>query len=145
MKCFIASDHAGFLAKTKSILFLKNKGFEVVDLGTDDEERVDYPDFAQKLCKELIKEKQKAFGVLICGTGIGMSVAANRFKQIRAALCHDKQSAILAREHNDANVLCFGARNNETQVQEEILEAFFSSNFQEGRHQQRVEKIELFE
>ncbi len=142
MKFYIATDHAGFNIKAKVIDILNKLGCEVVDLGPDNSDRVDYPDFAHKLCDEVLNDTG-SFGVLICGTGIGMSLAANKHKGIRAALCHDAYTAQMAREHNDANVLCFGERVVGLGVIESICKAFVESSFEGGRHQNRVEKIEV--
>lgn len=138
MKIFIASDHAGFFLKQFLIEELSKLDFTPVDLGCDSAEKsVDYPDYAKKLCKKLKTE----FGILICGSGIGISIAANRFKHIRAALCHDKKSAELARAHNDANVLCLGARVVKNKSALAITKAFLSSKFEGARHERRVKKL----
>ena len=113
-----------------------------MDFGCYSSESVDYPDFAHKLCKEVLKDKNSK-GILICGTGLGMSMAANKFDGIRAALCHNEYSASMAREHNDANVLCMGARVVGFGVAESIVEAWLNSSFEGGRHQQRVNKLEI--
>ena len=138
-RVFIASDHGGLPLKS---LLLQELG-DAVDLGTNNKDSVDYPDFAQKLCREvLLHANEKALGVLICGTGIGVSIAANRFSGIRAALCHDVTTAKLARLHNDANVLCLGARVIGPVVAAECLHAFLNTAFEGGRHIKRIEKIE---
>jgi len=142
VKYFIATDHAGIEFKAFIKKVLETKGIEVEDLGPFDTNRVDYPDFAHKLCKEVLKDKNSK-GILICGTGIGMSIAANKNKGIRAALCHDAYTAQMAREHNDANVLCMGARVVGFGVAESIVEAWLNSSFEGGRHQQRVNKLEI--
>ncbi len=142
MKFFIATDHAGVNIKPSVIKLLEDMGHEVIDLGPKDNTRVDYPDFAHKLSYEVLANKG-SHGVLICGTGIGMSLAANKHKGIRAALCHDAYTAIMARAHNDANVLCFGERVVGLGVIESILEGWCKTNFEGGRHAQRVEKIEI--
>lgn len=139
-KIFIASDHAGFELKNELKTILSNLGHEVIDLGTNDgKTSVDYPDFAHLMAKNLAS---KCYGVLICGTGIGISIAANRHQNIRCALCHDEFTARLAREHNDANVIAFGARVIGAGVAGEMLKVFFSTEFQGGRHERRVGKIE---
>jgi len=140
MKFYIATDHAGYNLKDFVIEYLRSKNHEVIDLGPDSDERVDYPDFAKKLSKSVVADKG-SFGVLICGTGIGMSIAANKVDGIRAALCHDAYTAAMSREHNDANVLCFGERVVGRGVVESILEAFCTHKFAGGRHLKRVEKI----
>jgi len=140
MKFYIATDHAGYNLKDFVIEYLRSKNHEVIDLGPDSDERVDYPDFAKKLSQRVVADKG-SFGVLICGTGIGMSIAANKVDGIRAALCHDAYTAAMSREHNDANVLCFGERVVGRGVVESILEAFCTHKFAGGRHLKRVEKI----
>jgi ribose 5-phosphate isomerase B len=136
----IATDHHGIEIKSKIIAFLKSKGHTVLDLGPFSNEPVDYPDYAQKLCKN-ISDSLSEFGILICGTGIGMSIAANRHSYIRAALCTNIFMAERARAHNNANILILG---NQISSEEEILvivEKFFSSPFEGGRHAQRLAKI----
>ncbi len=142
MKFFIATDHAGVNIKPNIVDILEKMGHEVVDLGPKDNTRVDYPDFAHKLCLEVLANKE-THGILICGTGIGMSLSANKHKGIRAALCHDAYTAQMARAHNDANVLCFGERVVGLGVAESILNGWCQTNFEGGRHTQRVAKIEL--
>ncbi len=142
MKYFIATDHAGFAIKENVKQMLHDLGHEVEDLGTDSAERVDYPDFAHKLARAVLAN-EGSFGVLICGTGIGMSLAANKHRGIRAALCHDAYTAQMARAHNDANVLCFGERVVGLGVVESILKAWNATPFEGGRHAGRVAKLEL--
>lgn len=139
MKIFIASDHAGIDLKSSVIEHIKDK-FEVIDLGPTSSDSVDYPDFAKKVCESVLKEK--ALGVLICGTGVGMSMSANKFKGIRASLCSDTFSAKMTRMHNDANVLCLGARVLGLGLALDIVDTWFENTFQEGRHKRRVDKIE---
>ena len=141
MKFYIATDHAGLDLKDYTVELLKQKGHEVVDLGPYDKERVDYPDYANKVCEAVLADKE-AQGILICGSGIGMSMAANRHHGIRAALCHDAYTAMVARGHNDANVLCFGERIVGKGVAESILDAWIAGSFEGGRHEGRVAKIE---
>ncbi len=143
MKYFIGTDHAGFLVKPFVIEFLEKKGIEVEDLGTYSTESVDYPDFAHKVAKAVL-DNEGSKGILICGTGIGMSLAANKHKGIRAALCHDAYTAEMARRHNNANILCFGERVVGKGVIESILNAWLNAKFEGGRHQRRVEKIDNF-
>lgn len=141
MKAFIASDHAGFETKEKIIAFAKkNLDIEFKDLGTKKPERVDYPDFASKLSESLIDEPGH-LGVLVCGSGQGMAMRANKYKHVRAALCWSEDSAKLSREHNDANVLCIGARLTQDEEIYKILTTFFSTDFEGGRHADRVAKI----
>lgn len=133
-KIYIASDHAGFDLKA----FLIKKFPTLIDLGTDSAESVDYPDFAKKLGQEI---QEGDFGILICGSGVGISIAANRFKNIRAALCLNEKIAELARRHNDANVLCLGARLINEEKAIEIIEKFLATKFEGGRHIERVKKL----
>ncbi len=121
---------------------LTSLGHDVLDLGTDNLKSVDYADFAHALAAK-VASGEVAFGVLICGSGIGVSIAANRHAKVRAALCSEPVSASLARLHNDANVLCIGARIVGSSVAEAIVRAFAQTTFEGGRHQKRVEKIEL--
>lgn len=142
MKYCVASDHAGVALKAFVGEWLCSEGFEVKNLGTDTEERVDYPFYAQKLV-QVVLQNQDYRGILICGSGIGMSIAANRFDGIRAALCHDSYTAELARRHNNANVLCLGARVLGLGVVEAILRSFIYTDFEGGRHINRIEQIEF--
>ncbi len=136
----IASDHAGFLMKEKVKIFLNKSKIKSLDLGTFSEERVDYPDYAKKLA--LSVKKKSSFGILICGSGIGVSIAANRFKKIRAAVCYNQLSASLARKHNNANVLCLGARLISLKNVQKIVYTFISTKFEGGRHINRVKKLD---
>lgn len=140
MQFFIASDHAGFTLKGSVLGILEQMGHKVTDLGPMDAERVDYPDFANTLCEKVLST-QGSFGILICGSGIGMSIAANRHKGIRAALCTEPYSATMSRVHNDANVLCLGARVVGIGIVESILKSFCEGTFEGGRHTCRVEKL----
>jgi ribose 5-phosphate isomerase B len=143
MKIYIATDHAGVVIKDDVKSILKRLGCQVIDLGPATTKRVDYTEFAHKLSKELLKDIG-SFGILICGTGIGMSLAANKHSGIRAALCHDAYTAKMAREHNNANILCFGQRVVGLGTIESMLEAWVGSKFAEGRHANRVQMIEQF-
>ena len=136
----IASDHAGVELKEVLKSEATALGFSVTDLGPSDITSVDYPDYAKKLC-EWIKTNTAAKGVLICGSGIGMSISANRFPHIRAALCHDGLSATLTRKHNDANVLCIGARLIGVDTAKDMLKQFLTTEFEGGRHQKRIDKL----
>jgi len=140
MKFYIATDHAGLDLKDYTVELLREKGHEVVDLGPFSKDRVDYPDFAIKVCESVLSDSTSQ-GILICGSGIGMSMAANRHSGIRAALCHDAYTATVARGHNDANVLCFGERIVGRGVAESILDAWIAGSFDGGRHTNRVAKI----
>ena len=135
---FIACDHGGF--PLKNHLIKKFPKIQWLDLGTHSEERVDYPDYATKLCQK-IKDKPEARGVLICSSGQGMAMRANKYSHIRAALVWSKESTCLAREHNNANVLCFGARLLKFELAEELLSLFLKTAFEGGRHTHRVEKL----
>jgi ribose 5-phosphate isomerase B len=141
LKFYIATDHAGIDLKDYTVELLKEKGHEVIDLGPFSKDRVDYPDYAIKVSESVLKDPTSE-GILICGSGIGMSMAANRYTGIRAALCHDAYTAKVARGHNNANILCFGERIVGRGVAESILDSWIASNFDGGRHSGRVEKIE---
>ncbi len=141
MKFFIGSDHAGFTLKAKLIAHLKQAGHEVEDVGTHSETSCDYADYAHPLCQAVLANADTR-GILICGSGIGMSMTANRYPGIRAALCHNSLEARLTREHNDANVLVLGARILGEDLAKDILDAFLRGTFAGGRHQARVAKIE---
>ncbi|MCK9478077.1 MAG: ribose 5-phosphate isomerase B [Firmicutes bacterium] len=136
----IGSDHGGFKLKGELKNFLEEKGKTVIDCGVFNEESVDYPDIAQLVCNRLF-EKKASFAVLICGTGIGISIAANKIKGIRAALICNEFSAKMASEHNNANVVCFGGRTTNFDSAAKMLDVFMTSKFQGGRHQARVDKI----
>lgn len=137
----IAADHAGFPLKALMVRELRDMGLEVVDLGTDEAETsVDYPDFAERLAGAL-RDGEAERGVLVCGTGLGISIAANRHAWIRAAVCHDETTARLCREHNDANVLVMGARIVGEEVARGCLRTFLDTPFAGGRHERRVNKL----
>jgi ribose 5-phosphate isomerase B len=140
MKIAIGSDHAGYAAKEHLKLWLGQHGHEVVDVGTHDSASVDYPDFASEVGRAVVGGVA-SMGALICGTGIGMSIVANKIAGIRAAHCTDCYQARMARQHNDANVLCLGARVSGLGVMEDTLESFLAHAFIGGRHAARVEKI----
>lgn len=139
-KLAIAVDHGGITLKAAAVAEAENAGWAVVDLGTDSDESVDYPDYAEKLV-ETMRRGDTSRGILICGTGIGISIAANRHPGIRAALCHDELTATMAREHNDANVLCMGGRNTEEAMARAMIRIFLSTPFEGGRHARRVAKL----
>lgn len=141
MKFYIATDHAGVDLKDYTVELLQQKGHEVIDLGPFNKDRVDYPDYAVKVCESVLADLGSQ-GILICGSGIGMSMAANRYSGIRAALCHDAYTATVARGHNDANILCFGERIVGRGVAESIIDAWIAGSFEGGRHTNRVAKIE---
>lgn len=140
----IASDHAGVDVKADVGAFLRSCGHEVTDLGPESRDSVDYPHFAHLLGKAVV-EGQGDWGILVCGSGIGMSIAANKVPGVRAALANDPYSARMAREHNDANVLVFGARVIGPEMIKEVVQAFAAGDFtpgDDGRHRRRVDKIE---
>lgn len=142
MKVAIGADHGGFRAKQALIDHIKSQGFTVQDLGTDSEESCDYPDIAHDVSRAVAEGKFDV-GILICGTGIGMSMAANKIPGIRAALCSDTFSARMARAHNDSNVLCLGARVLGQGLMFDIVDIYLQGRFETGgRHTRRVEKIE---
>ncbi len=140
MKIVIACDHGGYSLKEKLKVHLEEKGHEVEDYGTDSEKAVDYPDYA-KLVGLAIAEGKAEQGILICGTGIGMSIAANKIDGVRAALCDNCYSAQKAREHNDANVMCLGARVLGYGLAEQIVDTYLTTAFLGGHHSGRVTKI----
>lgn len=144
MKIAVGSDHAGFRLKGEIIAFLRAQGLEVIDMGTSGEESVDYPDFALKVA-ESVRNGESNLGVLVCGTGLGMAIAANKVPGVRAVTCTDPVSARLSREHNDANVLCLGARITGGLLATEIVKEWLAAEFQGGRHQTRVDKISSIE
>ena len=140
MKIAIGSDHAAYEMKeiTKNLLLSKN--IEVIDYGTYSSDRTDYPDYAIKVSNEVLN--QKITGILLCGSGIGVSIVANRFKGIRAALCRSANDAEMARKHNDANILCIGARMSTEVEVTKIIEAWLENNFEGGRH---ADRLKIFE
>ena len=144
MKIALAADHVGFALKEKTREYLKGKGLEVEDLGPANAESVDYPDFAEKVAVQ-VAAKQADYGVLICGTGIGMDIAANKVPGIRAAAASNTVSARMARAHNNANVLTMGGRMIDEAAMHRIVDTWLSTTFDGGRHERRVEKIEALE
>jgi ribose 5-phosphate isomerase B len=144
MQIGIACDHGGFELKEELKLYLKSIGHEPIDMGTFNEESVDYPDFGV-LVAEKISSGDLAKGILICGTGIGMSITANKFRSVRAALANDLFSARFCREHTDANVLVIGGRIVGKELAREIVRIWLETPFAGGRHQRRLEKIEAIE
>ena len=139
-KICIASDHAGYDLKEKIKDYLINKSISVIDLGPYTNESVDYPYYAKKVAKRLILKKSDA-GVLVCGSGTGMAITANKFKGIRAAQCYNKSSTILSREHNNSNIICLGSRMLKYQDALKYVTYFLNTKFNAGRHQKRVNKI----
>lgn len=144
MRIAIGSDHAGYELKNAIVKHLQLKKIEVHDMGTFSKDSVDYPDFATQVCKS-IKRDANDLGILVCYTGIGMSMAANKYNGIRAALINSVENAVLTREHNNANVLCLGAKDTSEELAKEIVDAFVSAKFTEGRHLRRVEKLTSIE
>lgn len=140
-KIVVGSDHGGFQLKSKITEFLRGKNIKFEDFGTYDEESCDYPDIAKKIA-ERVADKTFEFGIIVCGTGIGVSIAANKIKGIRAALCNDTFSAKMSREHNNANILCLGQRVIGEGLALDIVETWLNSEFEGGRHKRRVDKIE---
>ncbi|MGI6345080.1 MAG: ribose 5-phosphate isomerase B [Bacillota bacterium] len=144
MRIAVASDHAGFELRQLILTWLERDGFEAVDFGCSSLDSVDYADYAI-LAVEAVTSGQCERAILVCGTGIGMSIAANKFPGIRASLCHDLFSARATREHNDSNVLCLGARVVGPGVAEEIVNIWLHTEFAGGRHQRRLDKITAIE
>lgn len=137
----IGSDHAGFTLKQEVARHLEGGGHDVEDLGTHDEESTDYPDYGHAVAKA-VAEGRAELGVLVCGTGVGMSMTANRHRRVRAVVCSEPYSARMARAHNDANVLCIGARVLGAGLACDIVDAFLGAEFEGGRHERRVGKID---
>ena len=144
MKIAVGCDHGGFDHKNAIADHLKQRGFEVVDYGIYENKSVDYPDIASKLCKGIL-EGEADLGILVCGTGIGMSIVANKFKGIRAAACSEHFSAKYTRLHNNSNVLCLGGRVIGIGTALELADLFVDTEFEGGRHQNRIDKIEKIE
>ena len=138
-KVILASDHAGFKLKENIKKFLIKKRKKVLDLGTKNSKSVDYPDFAHSLSKKI--KNNDVFGILVCGSGIGMDMTANKHKNIRAALCYDIKSTKLSRQHNNANVMAIGARLIKKNIALKCVSIFIKTNFEGGRHLRRVNKI----
>lgn len=145
-KIYIGADSAGYALKKDLITALCEEGYEVVDCGTDSEASCHYPDYAVAVCREVQKAPDEVFGILVCGTGIGMSMAANKHRGIRAAVCGDTFSARFTRLHNNANVLCMGARVIGYGLAKDITDLFLNTEFEAGgRHEQRVDMITAIE
>ena len=140
-KIFIGADSAGYALKEQIKEYLTEGGYEVCDCGPDSDASCHYPVYASAVCENVAKEPDKYFGILICGTGIGMSMCANKHRGIRAALCSDTFSARMTREHNDANVLCMGARVIGSCLAEDIVDIFLENEFEGGRHKIRVDMM----
>ncbi|MBX9668800.1 MAG: ribose 5-phosphate isomerase B [Candidatus Obscuribacterales bacterium] len=140
-KVAIGSDHAGFEAKEEVKKYLTDEGIDFEDFGTFSKDSCDYPDYARKVA-EAVSKGQCLRGVLCCGSGIGVAIVANKVRGIRAALCHEAETAKLSRQHNDSNVICFAGRTTPTEKIREMLEVWFATDFEGGRHKTRVDKIE---
>lgn len=138
MRVAVGSDHGGIKLKRKVVRLLEHDQIQVLDMGCNSDESVDYPVYARAVCSAILNGEAD-FGILICGTGIGMSMAANRFKGIRAALCHEQFTARMSREHNDANVLCLGARVIGAGLALEMVRTWLNTDFGGGRHLRRIE------
>ena len=139
-KIAVGADHAGFELKKDIVKYLEDKGYDVIDVGTYTEDSVDYPDLAYKAA-EYVSKKESEVGILVCGTGIGMSMVANKIPGVRAALCNSVESAKLSKAHNDANLLCIGSRLDNPDSTHDIIDAWLSTEFKHGRHERRVDKI----
>jgi ribose 5-phosphate isomerase B len=140
MKIAIGSDHGGFAYKEMIVSFLRDNGHQPFDLGCFANESVDYPAFADKVVEQ-VRTGECTLGILVCGTGIGMSIAANRHRDIRAALCHESFSARMSREHNNANILCLGGRVIGPEIALDIVRAWLETEFAGGRHQRRLDML----
>lgn len=141
MKIAVASDHGGFALKEEVKVHLKKRGFTVLDLGTDSEASVDYPIFG-KLCARTVADGEADLGVVCCGTGIGISIAANKEKGIRCALCTSTEMASLAKRHNNANILALGGRTTNPALALEIVDTWLDTDFEGGRHQRRTDMLD---
>ena len=144
MTIAIASDHGGFELKDMLIDYLSGKGHTIINLGTDSPESVDYPDYAKYCCDEVLS-KRADFGILVCGTGVGISIAANKIDGIRCGLCPSKEIAALVKQHNNANVIALGGRFTSSEEGKAIVDSYMEAQFEGGRHQQRVDKIMALE
>ena len=139
-KICIASDHAGLNLKEDIKNFLINKNISIIDIGPYENKSVDYPDYAKKLAKR-IKSKKSDLGILVCGSGTGMAISANKIKSIRAAVCYNAMSTRLSRQHNNANIIALGARLTNKRLSLKLVEIFLKTKFEGGRHLRRVKKI----
>ena len=141
MKSAVASDHGGFKLKEEVKAHLLERGLEVLDLGTNSEDSVDYPAYG-KACGEAVVSGQADVGIVVCGTGIGISIAANKVKGVRCGLCTSVEMATLTKQHNNANVLALGGRTTETGLAMQIVDAWLDTEFEGGRHQRRVDMLD---
>lgn len=140
MKIAMAADHGGYELKDVLRDYLTEKGNDVLDLGTNSQDSVDYPDYAALCCKA-VNSKDADFGILVCGTGVGISIAANKIDGIRCGLCPSKEIAALVKQHNNANVIALGGRFTSVEDAKDIVDAYMSAQFEGGRHQGRIDKI----
>ena len=143
MKIAIASDHGGYQLKEEVKKYLEDRGIEILDLGTNSEESVDYPEYGHA-CGEAVASGKADRGIVCCGTGIGISIAANKVKGVRCALCTDVNMAVMTRKHNDANMLAMGGRTTATKTALEITDAWLDTEFEGGRHQRRVDMLNRY-
>ena len=143
MKIAIASDHGGYQLKEEVKKYLEDRGIEILDLGTNSEESVDYPEYGHA-CGEAVASGKADRGIVCCGTGIGISIAANKVKGVRCALCTDVNMAVMTRKHNDANMLAIGGRTTDTRTALEITAAWLDTEFEGGRHQRRVDMLNRY-
>tara|TARA_B100002051_G_scaffold218786_1_gene211976 strand:+ start:560 stop:997 length:438 start_codon:yes stop_codon:yes gene_type:complete len=139
-KISLSSDHAGYKLKEKVKKYLLKKNFKVIDLGPKNNESVDYPDYAKRVARS-ISSKKSNLGILICGSGTGMAMSANKFKKIRAAVCYNKASTRLSRQHNNANIIALGSRLTNTKKAIRLVNVFLNTKFEGGRHLRRVKKV----
>ncbi len=144
MKIVIANDHAAVLMKKEIMSYLEEKGYEVINIGTDEETSCNYADYGEKAAR-MVAAGEADCGVLICGTGVGISIAANKVKGIRAAVCSEPTTARLVKQHNNANMIAFGARIVGLETAKDILDAYFGAEFEGGRHQKRIDLIHAIE
>ena len=141
MKIIIGNDHAAVEMKNQLVEYLRNLGHDVENVGTDSDASVDYPFYGKAVCKKVL-ENENSIGIAICGTGIGISISCNKVKGIRAALCSESFSAKMTRRHNNANVLCLGARVIGIELAKDIVKTFIEERFEGGRHQNRIDMLE---
>ena len=144
-KIYVGADSAGYILKEELIVHLNELGYETVDCGTNSTASCHYPEFASAVCEGVLSDLDNSFGLLVCGTGIGMSMCANKYNGIRAALCSDTYSARMTRAHNDANVICMGARVTGSCLATDILDSFLGAEYEGGRHAIRVSMMEEIE
>lgn len=140
MKIAMAADHGGYELKNTLKEYLEAKGHSITDLGTNSSESVDYPDYAALCCKE-ITGGHADFGILVCGTGVGISIAANKIRGIRCGMCYSPEVAALVKQHNNANVIALGGRTTDPETAKKIVDAYMSADFEGGRHTRRIDKI----